>query len=133
MSYPRRFPAVTPTSRRFTAGRRPETRFESQNGATVFVAFGNRQVNATLELTFANLPDNEAAQILDHYQSVLVDDFVVFTKGHGLGGMSETLRNAIPQGDNALRYRYTEPPELTSVYPGVSTVVCKFTGYLFGE
>ena len=124
---------ITPTSRRFTAGRRPETRFESQNGSTVFVAFGNRQVNATLELTFANIPDGEAAQILDHYQSVLIDDFVVFTGSRGLGGMSETLRNTIPRGNEALRYRYTEPPELTSVYPGVSTVVCRFTGYLFGE
>jgi len=133
MTQKRDFPQITPSSRRFKAGRRPETRFESQNGATVFVAFGNRKVNCELELTFTNIYDADVIAILNHYNSVLVDDYVVFTGSRGLGGMSDALRDAIPRGNEDLKYRYTEPPEVTSVYPGISNVVCKFTGYLFGE
>ena len=53
----RRFPALTPTGRKYTPGQLPETRFQSQNGATTFVQFGGYFVNAKLELTFENVRD----------------------------------------------------------------------------
>ena len=70
----RRFPALTPTGRRYTPGRLPETRFQSQNGATTFVQFGGYFVNAKLELTFENVRDEDAQAILVHYSSVVGDD-----------------------------------------------------------
>ena len=128
----RRFPSLTPTGRKYIPGRLPETRFQSQNGATTFVQFGGYFVNAKLELTFQNIRDEDAQAILVHYGSVVGDDHVTFDIGHGLDGMKDGLRNAIENGKGTLRYRYDGPPEVVSVYPGVSSVSCSFIGYLYG-
>ena len=128
----RRFPSLTPTGRKFTPGRLPETRFQSQNGATTFVQFGGAFVNAQLQLTFQNIRDEDARAILVHYRSVVGDDYVTFDADHGLGGMTNSLITQVDTGSSTLRYRYDGPPELTSVYPGVSSVNCSFIGYLYG-
>ena len=128
----RRFPSLTPTGRRYVPGRLPETRFESQNGSTVFVQFGGAFVNAQLELTFQNIRDEDAQAILVHYRSVVGDDYVTFDANHGLGGMTENLITQVDTGKDTLRYRYNGPPEVTSVYTGVSSVNCSFIGYLYG-
>ena len=128
----RRFPALTPTGRKYTPGRLPETRFQSQNGATTFVQFGGYFVNAKLELTFENVRDEDAQAILVHYRSTVADDYVTFDKNHGLGGMTDNLITQVGAGKSTLRYRYDGPPEVVSVYPGVSSVSCSFIGYLYG-
>ena len=128
----RQFPEITPTGRSFKPGQVPQTTFTSQNGATTFVQFGGRFVNCELQLTFNNIQDLEAREILDHYASVVGDDYVTFSSSRGLGGMASTLIGSIETGSELLRYRYKEPPALRSVYPGVSTVQCTFTGFLYG-
>ena len=128
----RRFPSLTPTGRKYTPGQLPETVFRSQNGATTLVQFGGAFVNAQLQLTFQNISDEDARQILVHYFSVVGDDYVTFDADHGLGGMTNNLIGRVETGNNTLRYRYDGPPELTSVYPGVSSVNCSFIGYLYG-
>jgi len=128
----RRFPALTPTGRKYTPGRLPETRFQSQNGAITFVQFGGYFVNAKLELTFENVRDEDAQAILVHYRSTVADDYVTFDKNHGLGGMTDNLITQVDTGKDTLRYRYDGPPEVVSVFPGVSSVSCSFIGYLYG-
>ena len=128
----RKFPELTPTSRSYRPGRQPETVFESQNGSTVLVQFGGRFVNSEIDLEFRNISDQDARLILVHYESVQEDDYVVFTDNRGLGGMDDTLQQAMQTGQDLLRYRYKEPPELRSVFPGVSTVRCSFVGLLYG-
>ena len=128
----RKFPELTPTSRSYTPGRQSETVFQSQNGASVLVQFGGRFVNSQMELIFANINDQDAKAILAHYESVLDDDYVTFSDTRGLGGMNATLQAGIQTGKELLRYRYSNPPQLTSVYPGVSTVKCSFVGLLYG-
>ena len=128
----RLFPELTPTGRKYTPGRIPETIFESQNGATTFVQFGGAFVNARLELEFRNIRDADAVAILGHYGSVTQDDYVAFNDNHGLGGMSNPLQDSVEDGDGILRWRYDRPPELQSVYPGVSSVSCSFIGFLYG-
>ena len=128
----RRFPGLTPTSRRYKPGQLPETRFESQNGATTFIQFGGAFVNAELELVFQNIRDDDARQILAHYRSVVGDDYVTFDKDHGLGGMADALITQVDTGSTELRYRYEGPPELESIYPGVSSDSCRFIGNLNG-
>ena len=132
MSTPRKFPDLTPTTRKFTPGVRPETNFSSQNGSTSFVCFGNRMVDAKLELGFSNIDDTYAEDILAHYNSTGSDDHVIFDSNHGLGGMSDSLITRVNTLNSGLRFRYDGPPEITSVFPGVSSVRCSFTGYLIG-
>ena len=128
----RLFPEITPSSRSYTPGRVPETVFEAQNGATTFVQFGSTFVNAELSLEFRNISDSQASEILQHYLSVVGDDYVQFSNTRALGGMEASLRDQVEKGSGAIKWRYEAPPEITSVYPGVSTVRCAFIGYLFG-
>ncbi len=122
------FPEITPTARRYTPGKQPETVFQSQNGSTVLVQFGGQFVNSELVLEFANISDDQALEILNHYASIKGDDSVKFKKANGLGGMEQNLINGIETGNELLRYRYKQPPVVTSVYPGISTVQCSFVG-----
>ena len=94
--------------------------------------FGGALVNAELTLTFANINDSDAADILAHYNSMTGDDNVLFGDTRGLGGMSTRLQNQMETGRELLKFRYDGPPEITSVYPGISTVTCSFIGYLYG-
>ena len=128
------FPQITPTSRSYRPGRQVTTVFESQDGATTRVEFGGRFVNSELSMEFANITDANATLILTHYQTCTGDDYVAFNNARGLGGMDEGLRDAMEKGQTSetLRYRYAEPPEVVSVYPGISTVRCRFIGYLRG-
>ena len=127
------FPQITPTARTYTPGVQPETLFEAQDGSTTFISFGTRLVNCKLKLTFANIPDFRAAEILTHYRMVRTNDFVYFDRTHGLGGIDNSLLPLIDPGNQDLKYRYARPPQVKSVYPGISTVECEFTGYLFGR
>lgn len=128
----RQFPQLTPTRRTYKPGKIPETIFTSQNGSSVFVQFGGALVNAELTLTFANIDDSDAADILAHYNSMTGDDNVLFGDTRGLGGMSTRLQNQMETGRELLKFRYDGPPEIESVYPGVSNVTCSFIGYLYG-
>ena len=128
------FPQITPTARSYRPGRQRTTIFESQDGATTRVEFGGRFVNSELSMEFANVSDATATQILAHYQSCTGEDYIAFDASRGLGGMSSGLVGEMETGQTSdtLRYRYAEPPEVVSVYPGISTVRCKFIGYLRG-
>jgi len=126
------FPLIQPSSRSYQPGERPRTTFQSQNGSTTLIEFGTQQVNAELRLEFKNITDDLAMEIINHYNSIVEDEWVKFTRNRGYGGMSEGLYNVVENGSDKLRWRYDGPPEIRSVYPGVSTVACKFIGYFYG-
>ena len=126
------FPQITPSSRTYQPGARPKTVFQSQNGSTTLVEFGTQQVDAQLQLQFRNITDEMATQIINHYNSIVDDEWVRFDSTRGLGGMNSNLLGVVQKGDDKLRWRYDGPPQITSVYPGVSTVACSFIGYFYG-
>ena len=73
------FPAITPSSRSYSPGTYPQTVFEAQNGAKSGIRYGNRRVNAQLNVSFSNIPDSEVVAILQNYRSVNSEwDYVVF-------------------------------------------------------
>lgn len=126
------FPQIQPSSRSYQPGERPRTVFQSQNGSTTLVEFGSQQVDAQLQLQFRNITDDKAAEIINHYNSIVEDEWVRFDGARGMGGMDTSLYNAVQKGDDKLRWRYDGPPQISSVYPGVSTVACSFIGYFYG-
>ena len=130
----RMFPSdILPTGRTFKPGRLPETSFEARNGSVSFVQYGQNFVNAELTLNFANISDGRATQILQHYQSVVGDDYVAFAANAGFQGMdAELISEGLESGDQLLRWRYSAAPQLTSVYPGISSVQVQFVGLLYG-
>ena len=133
-SRPIRFPFLTPTRRQYTPGRYPQTVFVAQNGATSVMRFASKWVNAKLQLTFENISDDDADRIIDHYIQVNDDWDYAFISATDpvLKGMVNDLRQNIDGQPRGLRWRYSEPPRITSVFPNVSTVECNLTAYLDG-
>jgi hypothetical protein len=132
------FPAVKPTSRKFSAGEYPSTTFESLDGTKTHLRYGNKRVNATLNLGFSNISDADAGLIIANYEDVMSEyDFVRFKDENAAIGIdSSFLKQEIR--DNAgtgqtklgLRWRYSRPPSVTSVQPGISNVSCSFVACL---
>ena len=129
------FPDIKPSSRSYSPGAYPQTDFQAQNGARTVVRFGNRRVDSNLLLSFANITDAQAALILGNYEAVNRDwNNVTFSATTGSAGASSELAAYLAEtGGSGLLWRYAEPPQVSSVYPGVSSVTCKFVGILDGN
>jgi hypothetical protein len=153
MTTEKQFPQIKPTSRRYSPGTYPSTNFESLDGTKTHLRYGNKRVNATLQLGFSNIPDQKAAEILDHYEEVnSVWDYVTFGNDDALSGVgfvqgtqrNQFLSNYMKEGDNktkrakdgsstessGLKWRYSGPPSVTSTFKGLSNVSCSFVACL---
>ena len=122
------FPSIAPTSRSFDAGNYPFKTFTAQNGSEVRILYGDKRTGMTLDLTYNNIADTTADDFVAHYDE---------TKG---GFTSFTLPTAFRtgwSGDAAAidaatgnQWRYSAPPTITSVRPGISSVTVKLVGVL---
>jgi hypothetical protein len=129
-------PNLAPSSRSFTAGEYPQAVFEAQNGAKSVIRYGNKAVNATLTLGFTNISDALANELINNYISVNSDwDYITFAAHRALQGIEfEALRNQMINGSSSgLRWRYSAPPRVTSVQPGINNVTCSFVACLDGD
>jgi len=132
------FPSgITPTSRSYSPGEFPQTIFESQNGAKTILKYGSKRVNASLSLSFKNITDNQAAQILGNYENINSDwDYLNFNGTDVLNGIepsTSTLSNYVRESNSGLRWRYAKAPEVSSgTYKGVSNVSCSFIACMDG-
>ena len=153
MATAKAFPTIKPSSRSYNPGQYPSATFESLDGSKTHLRYGNKRVNATLQLAFSNITDQKAAEILDHYEEVnSVWDYVTFGNNDALSGVgfvqgnqySQYLRNYMKEGDNktkrakdnsdtnssGLKWRYASPPTVTSSGKGLSNVSCSFVSCL---
>ena len=126
------FPALVPTRRQYSPGMYPQQQFVALNGATTTLRYGNRRFDAELDLTFQNITDTQVATVLKLYEDTMVaDDWVTFTTSNAAAGASSDLANYIREvGGSNLRWRFSEPPSVDSVRPGLSTVSVRFIGRL---
>ena len=128
---------ITPTSRNYSPGEFPQTVFEAQNGAKTVLRYGNKRVNASLSLSFKNITDNQAAQILANYENINSDwDYLNFNGTDVLKGITpttSTLKTYVRESSSGLRWRYAKAPQVSSgTYPGVSNVSFSFVACLDG-
>ena len=138
MATNRTFPNIKPSSRSYTPGRYPQVEFVAQNGAKSVLRYGNKKVDAKLNLGFTNITDSQANEILNLYEEVNSDyDYIFFTSANALAGVnSSSLVNNMAEKDSngvKLRYRFDGPPSVSSVRPGRSNVQCKFVACLDGD
>ena len=116
------FPTIAPTSRSYDGGDWPVKAFKSQSGAEVRILYGDRRVGHSINLTYNNIPDATAEQFFAHYyeQQGTYKSFAVFPElnlSKGWEGSEEFFR-----AGSAVQWRYAKAPQLTAVYPGVSTI-----------
>ena len=128
---------ITPTSRNYSPGEFPQTVFEAQNGAKTVLRYGNKRVNASLSLSFKNITDNQAAEILANYENINSDwDYLDFNGTDVLKGIeptTSTLKTYVKESSSGLRWRYAKAPQVSSgTYPGVSNVSCSFVACMDG-
>ena len=147
MSTARPFQTIKQSSRSYNPGTYPSTDFESLDGTKTHLRFGNRRVNATLQLGFSNISDQEAALIVENYENVNATwDYVTFNAANGVSGVSNTtelkppiagqsdptssLQSLVKEGGSGLKWRYSGPPTVTSTFRGRSNVSCSFVACL---
>jgi len=135
------FPNLTPSQRVYTPGTFPTNEFEGLNGAVTTIQYGAKPVNSRLQMTFQNITDDEAYLIYDNYikanggkdVNTGERDFVYLPYPALAGIYNGNLQSVIgEQNTSKLRYRYANPPQITSVFPGISTVTVELRGYLEG-
>lgn len=126
------FPNIRPSSRNYTPGRYPRAEFQSLNGAVTTLQYGNRRFNAELSLSFDNISDAQTVQILQHYEQIgATDDWTTFSTDSGSSGASAAMAAYFGEtGGSGLRWRYAEPPAVTSIFKGVNSVSCSFIAQL---
>lgn len=132
---PRPFPDIAPSARTYAPGEYAQTEFKALNGATSVIRYNQRRSNSTLDLTFQHITDDQAASILTHFESVNSTwDYATFSNVSVAAGASESLGKYIEEsGGSGLRWRYSKPPQVKSIQPGISSVTCSFVGILDGN
>ena len=118
------FPAIAPTTRQYVAGDWPVRSYVSQSGSEVRLLYGNRRVGHTLTLQYNNISDTQAEEFFTDYYaqkgtytSFSLPQPVTNNAGKGWTGSTDFFKAGL-----GAQWRYAEPPQLTSVYPGVSNV-----------
>ena len=125
-----RYPNLIPTSRSYDSGDFANTKYRANSGAEYRILYGSKRTGMKLQLAYENITDVQAEQFLDHYhamkgtfQQFELTDGLEGTKA-GWAGNGDAL-GAVMWGS---QWRYAGPPQLTSVYPGVSTVTVNLIG-----
>jgi len=119
------FPSIEPTARNFTAPKWPTTGITSQSGVTTRRLWGSRPSQAQLSLGFDNISDDNAAAIMQAYNSAKGATTDLILPAALFSGASSTLTtwlNGTATGAG-LKWFFTEdPPSIESVFPGRSSV-----------
>lgn len=127
------YSTLVPTSRTFNPGNYAVKSYSAINGVEHRLLYGNVRTQMTMRLTFANIPDADAAKIMNHFDEMTgtFNTFVLAVEDTGVkGGWG-----AAGDGDDEFRlsangggWRYDAPPEVESVFPGISTVTVNLRG-----
>ena len=135
------FPTLSkaPSSRSFDPGSYPEEVFEAQNGAKTILRYGNKRTDARLDISFKGLSDSETVSILQNYTQVNSTDteYLTFSNSNGLAGIDNSTLLGYMDGNSSnmdgMKWRYKEPPKVTTTYKNFHNVRCSFVGCQYGS
>jgi hypothetical protein len=122
-----RFPALKPSARSFQLGQYPIKTYRAMSGAVVRRSFGNKAFGYTLDLQFENVPEATVNTIIDHYNGQQGGTLGFEIASAVFAGYSANLQNKVrvPPG---IEWLYAEPPNVSSVIAGISTITVKLVG-----
>ena len=124
------FPTIPPTGRAFDPGDFSNTKYKANNGAEFRILYGSKRTGMKMQLSYQNITDAQAEQFLDHFHS-MQGTFQQFELTDGANGTKSGWKgngDAIGAVAWGSQWRYESAPQLTSVYPGVSTVTVNLIG-----
>lgn len=123
------FPTLRPTSRSFSAGDYPVKTFKAQSGAEVRILYGSKRTGMSIDLSYDNIADSQADDFVAHYDEVR-GQFATFTLPSELRAGWSGNQDALDATGTGNQWRYAEPPSISSVKPGVSSVQVRLIGVL---
>jgi len=127
------FPTIEPTSRRFLAPKWPTTGVVSQSGVTTRRLWGSRPSQAQLDLTFANITDDNAALIIGAYNSAKGATIDLTLPSIIFNGASANLKGWLDTTSTGAGMKWffnEEPPNVESISPNRSTVTVRLVAEL---
>ena len=123
------YPTTTPTSRSFSYGNYPVKTSRMMDGFETRILLGSKRTGVSMQLQYNNIADDLAKNFLDHFESQKGTYLTFDLPAGATTGMSSSLAGVIP-GVSDTQWRWAEPPAVTSVYPGVSSVSVKLVAVL---
>lgn len=122
------FPSsITPSKRDFTLGQYPTRVYRALSGNTVKRSFGNKPHSYQLTLQYENIADDKVLEFINHYNTTS-GGFSRFPLPNKIfSGMSNALAATV-QAPYAIRWEYSGPPKVQSVYRGISIVSIDLIG-----
>ena len=127
------YDTLVPTSRTFTPGNYAVKTFAAINGVEHRLLYGNVRTQMTMSLTFANITDEDAAKIMNHFDE-MKGTFLAFVLAVADTGVKGGWGAAGDEDDdfrlsaNGGGWRYDDIPRMESIYPGISTVTVTLRG-----
>lgn len=122
------YPTLRPSSRDFSPGDYPVKTVRAQSGAESRILYGSQRTGMQLQLAYSNITDAQAELFSAHYDEVK-GSFQTFTLPSAVRAGWAASSSAIDAvGGNA--WRYDQPPSITNVKPGISSVQVKLVGVL---
>ena len=125
-------PLLTPNVRTFDPGNWPIRAYNAQNGTEIRILYGNQRYNLSIGLVYSNITDAQTELFLADYLSkngtfetfelTVAEATAIF---NGWAGTPVALR--APAG---VEWRYSAPPKVESVVPGVSTITIALKGVI---
>lgn len=120
------FPVLRPTSRDFNPGDFAVKTYNAQSGAEVRILYGDTRTKMEMALSYDNISDAQAEQFLTHYNETK-GTFSTFTISNTTKAGWSGNAGAIDTG-SINRFRYADPPQVTAVRPGRSSVRVNLVG-----
>jgi hypothetical protein len=121
------FPALKPSARSFQLGQYPIKTYRAMSGAVVRRSFGNKAFGYTLDLQFENVPEATVNTIIDHYNGQQGGTLGFAIATAVFVGYTVTLQGKV-RNPSGIEWLYAEPPNVSSVIAGISTVTVKLIG-----
>ena len=116
------FPAITPTAMDFTAPEFPVRSNTSLSGVVSRRLFGNRGSKSSLNLSFDNIGDVIAAQILTAWNSGQGQLDALTVPDEVFDGAGTDLLSYLSEGGDELIWHFASPPQVQRAAPGISSV-----------
>jgi hypothetical protein len=120
------FPALKPTARDFDPGDWPVKTYNAQSGAEIRILYGDTRTQMKLSLNYDNISDTQADLFLSHYNEVkgTYNTFDISTEAKtGWTGATSSI-----DAGTGNKWRYADPPQVTAVRPGRSSVRVNLVG-----
>lgn len=126
------FPSLTPSSRSFSPATFPITKTRSQGGVTTRRVWASLPNDARLSLSFNNITDEFAYEILNCYKNAKGSLDKLTLPALIFEGAATDLKIFLQQSNTGLSWHFTDdnPPRVESVLPGVSSVTVDLTATL---